>query len=209
MILGFARDILVDVENHVINAISAYRQIEGDAAEAGGILIGSYRGRHIEVCKCTTPMPGDRRLRHMFDRMDPGHDRAAKDAWRRSHRTQTYVGEWHTHPEEHPSPSWLDRRTWNNVMFKHRDGPILFLIVGTRGCWAGLGRNGIVLPARFVEAGMGENPRRGAVEAHDSLISETQGKSVRHVHRRSANIRLASRDKAEPRRQPRTSPDSC
>ncbi|WP_189343224.1 MULTISPECIES: Mov34/MPN/PAD-1 family protein [unclassified Mesorhizobium] len=152
MILSFARDTLVVVENHVIDAVSAHAQTGRDAAEAGGILIGSYRGRHIDICECTVPMPADRRLRYMFDRLDTGHDRAAKEAWRKSQRTETYVGEWHTHPEDYPSPSGLDLRTWSNVMRHHREGPVLFLIVGRRGYWAGLGCRGTVLPTQYADA---------------------------------------------------------
>lgn len=151
MILSFAHATLVVVERHVIDILSRHVQT-GRAFEAGGILIGSYRGPHVEVSECTVPMPGDQRLRHMFDRKDPGHERAARDAWRRSHHTQTYVGEWHTHPEDHPSPSWLDRRTWSNVMRNHRDGPVLFLIVGRQEFWIGLGNRGTVQAATFVEA---------------------------------------------------------
>ena len=164
MILGFARDTLVVIEKSVINTLSRHAQIRRDAAEAGGILIGSYRGPHVEVSECTVPMPGDPRLRHMFDRKDPGHNRAASAAWRRSQYTQTYVGEWHTHPEDHPSPSWLDRRTWSNVMWNYCDGPVLFLIVGRRGFWIGLVIRGTILPATLVEAESGETVDPSAPE---------------------------------------------
>src|SRR5882757_868914 len=91
--------------------------------EAGGILLGCYRGPHVEILECTTPMPLDKRTGHGFVRRDPGHQRAALAAWKASDRTVNFVGEWHTHPEERPSPSRVDRATWSDQMNQRRNDP--------------------------------------------------------------------------------------
>lgn len=107
--------------------------------EAGGIFIGNYRDRHIEVIRCTEPMPNDRRQRYSFDRMDLRHEETAQAVWRKSGRTATYVGEWHTHPETHPSPSMIDLSTWQSVIRKSHPMPVLFAICGMTETYFWLG----------------------------------------------------------------------
>jgi hypothetical protein len=41
--------------------------------EAGGVLLGRYRGPHIEIMSCTTPLPEDLRTRFGLVRQDKGH----------------------------------------------------------------------------------------------------------------------------------------
>lgn len=100
--------------------------------ERGGILIGSYRGPHMEVANYTEPGPRDILGRSSFKRVDGHHQRAATDAWRRSNNTATYVGEWHSHPSGAPHPSGLDRQTWQAVVAR-LNTPCLFVIVSPTG----------------------------------------------------------------------------
>ncbi|PIT06435.1 hypothetical protein TSA1_31500 [Bradyrhizobium nitroreducens] len=109
--------------------------------EAGGILLGCYRGPHVEILECTTPMPLDRRTRNGFVRRDPGHQRRALEVWKVSDRTVNFVGEWHTHPEERPSPSRVDRDTWADQMGRHRDDALVFVIGGRASFYCGWGEN--------------------------------------------------------------------
>lgn len=129
---------LVAVHQKVVETIEGWVERGSRSREAGGILIGSHRGDHVEVSDCTVPMRRDARARTLFDRMDGGHQEAAIRAWRSSGGTDTYVGEWHTHPEAHPSPSLLDRWTWGRIMRRSRE-PLVFAIGGWDSCWWGLG----------------------------------------------------------------------
>lgn len=119
--------------------------------EAGGILIGSYRGQHVEVVSCTVPMPRDIRRRYSFDRRDPGHQAAALAAWHASDRTETFVGEWHTHPEPHPTPSGRDRTTWSGIVTKITN-PVVFMIGGWESSWWGVGEHGGIVRAMPVDS---------------------------------------------------------
>jgi len=130
---------LVEVSEDVVRTIERYSKPGKHNREAGGILIGSYRGAHIQIVECTTPLFRDRRSRVLFDRRDKGHQRTALDRWRASGKTITFVGEWHTHPETDPSPSPMDRRTWRRVARNNRAGNTFFLIRGYDNWWAGLG----------------------------------------------------------------------
>ncbi|WP_265583242.1 Mov34/MPN/PAD-1 family protein [Pseudomonas sp. HN2] len=45
-----------------------------------------------------------------------------------------YVGERHTHPQNHPTPSWSDLSEWKMMAANRRDPRLLLaLIVGCKG----------------------------------------------------------------------------
>ncbi|GJE46138.1 hypothetical protein F6X53_24220 [Methylobacterium soli] len=141
VILRFSADGLVLLAPAVEATIARFVSDAEIGLEAGGIFVGSHRGPHIEITICTTPLPRDLRRPTLFDRRDPGHHAAALDAWRRSGGTDTYVGEWHTHPVDNPQPSALDLRTWRGIMGRVAD-PVVFLIVGRRSVWCAHGHRG-------------------------------------------------------------------
>jgi integrative and conjugative element protein (TIGR02256 family) len=47
------------------------------------------------------------------------------------------VGEWHSHPEESPSPSSIDIRSWKEIT-RDRAAPMAFMIIGWKRGWLGL-----------------------------------------------------------------------
>lgn len=149
MILGWGDGHLALVPEEILATVTRYSNGREAEREAGGILIGAYRGAHLEVTGCTTPMPTDTRRRFLFDRKDPGHQRAALAAWTRSGRTETFVGEWHTHPEPRPNPSPTDLATWLSIM-NRTSFPVLFMIGGSELIWKGVGQRGEIVRVREV-----------------------------------------------------------
>lgn len=137
---------LVDMADEVVTTIEAYSKPPEINKEAGGILIGSYRGPHVEVLHCTTPLHADRRFWNLFDRKDLGHRDEALRHWHDSGRTITLVGEWHTHPESKPLPSSLDRRTWLKIGKRHKVGPLVLVIRGISGWWFAMMKDGVLSP---------------------------------------------------------------
>ncbi len=101
--------------------------------EQGGILLGSYRGPHIEMVDMTFPGPMDTGTRTSFTKVDRVHQSVATKVWRASGGTRAYIGEWHTHPGSQAIPSFLDRRTWGQISagIKHTG---VFVIVAP-GAW--------------------------------------------------------------------------
>lgn len=123
-------ELLVYFAPQVIAVFNRYIQGEHDA-EAGGILLGHVRGIHLEILEATVPTPKDRRLKYFFERLLHGHQGIAERRWRDSDGLVRYVGEWHTHPEDHPMPSGLDINEWKKLAAARRDGrPMLATIVG-------------------------------------------------------------------------------
>ncbi|WP_027611815.1 Mov34/MPN/PAD-1 family protein [Pseudomonas sp. URIL14HWK12:I6] len=108
------------------------RHIQSDSGtEAGGILLGHVRGKHLEVLEASEPTLQDRRLRYFFERMIHGHKGLADRRWRESNGLVRYVGEWHTHPQDLPSPSGTDLCEWQILARNRSDRrPMLAVIVG-------------------------------------------------------------------------------
>jgi integrative and conjugative element protein (TIGR02256 family) len=137
-------DGFVIVVSSVLNQISRYRQTLANDQEAGGILLGARRGRHIEITFATTPKRGDKRGRTDFHRISPFHQSFARRAWKRFDRKLDYIGEWHTHPEHNPSPSHIDIAEWRKLLRK-RKTELVFMILGISGLWLGVSSANIVV----------------------------------------------------------------
>ncbi|KWU48660.1 Mov34/MPN/PAD-1 family protein [Pseudomonas palleroniana] len=125
---------LVYLREQPLEVFSRYIQEGIDSKEAGGILLGHVRGEHLEIIEATEPSFWDRRFRFLFERMPHFHHKLAMKRWRESNGLVRYIGEWHTHPQNVPTPSSIDLREWQILAADRRDGrPLLALIVGCNG----------------------------------------------------------------------------
>lgn len=128
---------LVLVSEEVLALISSYRQSGPDDCEAGGILMGKRRGMHFEITFATAPQAKDARSRCRFTRHPDGHQEIAEGRFRATNGEENYLGEWHTHPENHPTPSDIDVRDWKRLSKIHRV-PLLVIIGGIKTYYLGL-----------------------------------------------------------------------
>lgn len=102
-----------------------------DLPESGGILLGTVHERGLLVTVATTPTRQDRQLRYLFERFPFGHHAVARRLWRSTGGTTRYIGEWHTHPQDIPTPSDLDLKEWRQLAKARADKrPLLAVIVG-------------------------------------------------------------------------------
>lgn len=116
-----------------------YVQASDTDCEAGGLLLGSVHGAHMLIQQATVPTAWDKRFRHLFERMPFGHEAIALSRWMASQGTVRYLGEWHSHPEDHPHPSSLDRSEWGSLSAKRQDKrPMLAVIVGRKALYVEL-----------------------------------------------------------------------
>jgi integrative and conjugative element protein (TIGR02256 family) len=83
--------------------------------ETGGFLIGLRRGSHIEVTGLTQQSDGDIATRVSFERISPAHREEVHAAWSKSGKTETLVGDWHSHPNGSGRASSTDRRAWRKL----------------------------------------------------------------------------------------------
>ena len=122
---------LLTFSTDVLQVFDEFRQVQVDASEAGGVLLGYVRGNHLEVVEATRPTAWDRRLRFLFERFPQGHEFIVKARWGATEGKLRYLGEWHTHPESIPSPSSTDFIEWRKKAKARIDGrPMLAVIVG-------------------------------------------------------------------------------
>ena len=126
--------ILLNMSDEVIQVFQQNIQENSDSKEGGGILLGYVRGQHLEIVEATVPTVQDQRFRFFFERMPFSHSSIAEKRWRESGGLIRYLGEWHTHPEDYPSPSQVDRVEWRKLAEKRKDRrPVLAVIVGRQG----------------------------------------------------------------------------
>lgn len=102
--------------------------------EAGGVLLGRFLigNSDVVVDHITIPMAGDKRTRFGYFRSKL-HQKRISEAWALSRGTCNYLGEWHTHPEDDPSPSTHDFANWENKLAgdKFDSNFLFFVIAGT------------------------------------------------------------------------------
>ncbi|MCH2342838.1 MAG: Mov34/MPN/PAD-1 family protein [Pseudomonas sp.] len=128
----------------VLNRLLTYRQLDFYSTEAAGVLIGERRGLHLVVHQISEPGKGDIRRRCFVDRRGPHHQVAIDEAFASSSGRLQYLGEWHTHPEDAPSPSSTDLGTWQRYLVA--DEQMVLLIVGKKRIWAAKKYAGAVIP---------------------------------------------------------------
>lgn len=95
----------VRIAADAMRAFDGHRQKRFYQREAGGQLFGTVRANHWVILEATGPRKGDRRSRFGF-----WPDRASEQREIHSFHARglEYLGDWHTHPEEQPTPSARD-----------------------------------------------------------------------------------------------------
>ncbi|MBX8521172.1 Mov34/MPN/PAD-1 family protein [Pseudomonas cichorii] len=72
--------------------------------------MGKRRGDHFESTFATAPQAKDTQSRCIFTRHPDGHQEIAEERFRATNGEENYLGEWHSHPENHPTSSTIDTR---------------------------------------------------------------------------------------------------
>lgn len=93
------------IKEGVIEHMASYRQLSWYAREAGGQLFGTVSSSEVVISKATGPYRGDQRWRTSY-RSNPQLAQTAID--QQAKKGLLYMGEWHTHPEDHPTASSTD-----------------------------------------------------------------------------------------------------
>lgn len=105
----FVRDNIYFVLTHKVqNLLLEYIQDSKVKNEAGGILLGQFVEDHYYLMRVSEPSQFDKASRYSFERNREVAQIIADYEFVNSNKKTIYIGEWHTHPEEHPSPSKTD-----------------------------------------------------------------------------------------------------
>jgi integrative and conjugative element protein (TIGR02256 family) len=134
---------ILKIDSLVVERLLAFRQDDGKKLEAGGVLMGRLLkgSSNVVIDENTEPMTGDARSPCAFERSAHEHQEMLDARWSESAGTCGYLGEWHTHPEPHPTPSSVDLRDWRRRLKQDRFdvAHLFFIIVGiqTISAWQG------------------------------------------------------------------------
>lgn len=93
------------ISKDVLDHMARRRQLSWYAREAGGQLFGSINANEVVVSTATGPYRGDQRSRFSYRSNVNAAQGAIEE---RAVDGLFYLGEWHTHPEDHPSASAAD-----------------------------------------------------------------------------------------------------
>lgn len=107
----------IKITSNVVEVMKSYIQYGFYSNEAGGVLIGreNLDNNNLIIEFCTEPMNKDKRLKNRFIRKDNGHIEFFQQLFYSNSGIYRYVGEWHTHPENIPSFSTIDKKNWIKI----------------------------------------------------------------------------------------------
>lgn len=134
---------LLRVSKELVNNLISYRQLKKETPESGGVLIGMHLNSvgRLLINNYTPPQKFDKQGRYLYHRSSE-HNNLVLDIWKESGQKSTYVGLWHTHAEEIPSYSPVDKKDWIDSLNKsiYEGDRLFFFIVGQTHirCWMGV-----------------------------------------------------------------------
>lgn len=130
----------ISFTDEVLTHFWQHRQRWKCSKEAGGQLFAKLTNFTIEVCKATGPRANDRRGRFSFF---PDRKEENKEIHNCFLDGLHYIGDWHTHPQQLPTPSLEDLDSIAECFKKstHELKAFLLVIVGLskppQGLWVG------------------------------------------------------------------------
>lgn len=131
-------DIYLTIANNVFKKLQTYVQDHIDKPESGGILIGYYIDNYsFFISDISTPSDDDVAARYSFVRTFRKAQKVIAHYFNLSKNKKIYLGEWHTHPEEVPTPSCIDQISFEKQLKVNQlNSKIIFmLIIGTAGIY--------------------------------------------------------------------------
>ena len=137
-------NITLTIEVDVINKFLEFAQNTNFKPESGGILMGYYIDEYsFIITDISTPTDDDICSRYNFIRSHKSAQRFIRKKFRESKGKKIYLGEWHTHPENCPTPSNVDILSYKEQLnINILNSKITFMIiVGLLKAYVGAYRN--------------------------------------------------------------------
>ena len=101
----------------VLDHFARHRQTRFWQREAGGQLFARFSLPDIIVVEATGPRRTDRRTRHSYH---PDRGAEQREIATRHARGLHFIGDWHTHPEDAPTPSTRDEQSMRETFAASR-----------------------------------------------------------------------------------------
>lgn len=126
--IGVSKQTLV-VTDPVLSHFASHRQKRWFQKEAGGQLFAKITENRVIILEATGPRRTDRRSRFSYA---PDREAEQEEILARRKDGLHFVGDWHTHPEQIPRPSYLDSSSMNECVRKsyHSLNGFVLIVVG-------------------------------------------------------------------------------
>lgn len=136
----YEKSIVLSIDEDVYQKWTGYIDNYNFAIESGGIIVGKLNPieKQVIATDITLPQNNDKCTKNRYIRAELGHQEIMDNLWKESGSVKTYIGEWHTHNQGMPQPSWIDRRNWLQISKRKQNSErLFFVIVGTAqiGVW--------------------------------------------------------------------------
>lgn len=131
-------DLILRINPKVIDVFTSFIQDDEDKPESGGILMGYYIDDYsFYVTDLSVPSERDSSSRFTFIRSFINAQKFIKSLFINSKGKKIYLGEWHTHPEKIPTPSFTDLKSFEDQLNKNQlNSKFIFMIIlGTNGLY--------------------------------------------------------------------------
>lgn len=133
----------VEFKNDSLICLHEKAQKLPDDPERGGIILGRLFPENSKIIVTDIIESKQGQSQRMGFKMNINEvQEIMHKIWEESGGKVTYLGDWHTHPENNPSPSLIDHATFRMNYFgsKIDQNLLLYIIVGTnnilnRGIW--------------------------------------------------------------------------
>lgn len=120
----------LSISEVVLNVFMKYIQDDNKSPESGGIITGKIYNNLIEVLNCSEPSESDISSRYNFSRSFKTAQSFINEKFEKSNGEEIYLGEWHTHPEDIPTPSNTDVNSFIKTINKNRlNSKLHFMII--------------------------------------------------------------------------------
>jgi integrative and conjugative element protein (TIGR02256 family) len=147
---GFLQKIIIS--NEVLETFHKSRQIKKAQKEVGGQLFAKISQKEITIIKTYLPNRRDKRTYYSFL---PNRKKQMEEIYLSFSHGLHYVGDWHTHPEEFPTPSYIDLESMKECFSKskHELNNFMLIIVGNSdkylNLWIGLINNHEIISHKY------------------------------------------------------------
>lgn len=124
-------EIRVSVATGVLQDFVEFQRKSSFVIEYGGVLVGYYDVKEKQYCitDITWPQREDIQKHYGFIRKSFGHQEIVDLLWKQSEYRKCYVGEWHTHDQNIPTPSFIDVKNWKKISARNKNYEVSFFII--------------------------------------------------------------------------------
>jgi integrative and conjugative element protein (TIGR02256 family) len=140
MIPNSKDDIKVYISSSILKIFERHRQHDRKDNESGGILLGQVKCNNVYILKAATPNKFDKSSRYTFECNKDAAQILIDFEFVNSEHKTIYLGEWHTHPEDFPNPSGIDKGMIKNQYFKNKlnESFLILIIQGLKELYVAL-----------------------------------------------------------------------